>query len=126
MTDQLIPVPAHLLTRLGEAYTERREAPFTPTTVTFEGLTVAEVGALMALVPVMPKEGDVLSAAQIEALPDASVMRDEDGDVLVKTGDVVQRVTYNRDSIDGTRWTGAPAWKLANSYTITLVSLPRD
>lgn len=115
MTD--IIVPSELIERLKAAYPLRST----------ESGTI--IHGLVSLLPAPPKVGDRLTAAQIKELPDSAVMRDNDGDVLVKVGETVRRVT----SLVG-GWSGFAAYewpeegwdRLATAYNITLVSLPKE
>lgn len=125
MTDT-IPVPVDLLKELKASYrgsSREIDAPWdeVTTTTTLDGTAYDRV---IALIPAPPKVGDVLTAEQIADLPSASVMRDEDGDVLVKVGDGVRRVTMDLRYPDSATWSAANAPGLLRVYTLTLVSLP--
>ena len=114
MTEKTVAVPVELLQEL------KREYPGA-----IEAVPGGPLSRLVELIPSPPKVGDVLTAEQIAELPAASVMRDEDGDVLVKIGNVVRRVTmglWNWDEV--VRWSADDFDTLVADYSVTLVSLP--
>lgn len=116
MTEKTVPVPVELLQELKLEYPGAIEA-----------VPGGPLSRLVELIPSPPKVGDVLTAEQIAELPDASVMRDEDGDVLVKVGDTVRRITTDLQYWDeATRWPADDFDELAADYSVTLVSLPDD
>lgn len=125
MTDQTVSVPVELLQRLFDNTTLTRDV-FAGDSVEVRPSAIGALIDIKSFLPEPPKVGDTVTAAQIADLPDSSVLRDNDGDVLVKVGNKVRRVTMDIQYLDTTSWDTERLAGLVNAYSpITLVSLPR-
>lgn len=126
---ETVPVPIELLKALFDHTTITRDV-FAGASVEVSNSALGVLIDIKSLLPSPPKVGDTLTAEQIADLPDASVMHDDDDDVLVKVGHTVRRITMDLWYWDGvTRWATDDTNdfdRLVSEYTVTLVSLPRD
>lgn len=108
ITERTVPVPIDLIQALKTVYPGAADDP--------DGV----IGAIVALAPVLPKVGDVVTAETIAELPRKAAIRDADGDIwfVLDNGKV--------GFVDCTELVQEAPADLLGYGTATLVSLPRD